>query len=57
MSEKNYLKSPELVNIVNMLIYNARDQFIILLKYCQKYASNFLKQAYDIRKRKIYTCT
>ena len=37
--------------------YSAGDQFILLLKYCQKYVSNFLNQAYDIRKTKIYTCT
>ena len=43
--------------IVNMLNYSAGDQFILLLKYCQKYVSNFLNQAYDIRKTKIYTCT
>ena len=43
--------------IVNMLNYSASDQFILLLKYCQKYVSNFLNQAYDIRKTKIYTCT
>ena len=41
----------------NMLNYSAGDQFILLLKYCQKYVSNFLNQAYDIRKTKIYTCT
>ena len=41
--------------IVNMLNYSAGDQFILLLKYCQKYVSNFLNQAYDIRKTKIYT--
>ena len=38
--------------IVNMLNYCAGDQFILLLKYCQKYVSNFLNQAYDIRKTK-----